>query len=42
MSKSEPQYMQRKLCVVMMDSVAETPWLNGKIRLARECASARS
>ncbi len=30
--------MQRKVCVVMMDSVAETPWLNGKIRVARECA----
>jgi hypothetical protein len=40
MSKSEPQYMQRKDCVVMMERVAVTPWLNGKRRVARECARA--
>ena len=30
--------MQRKVCVARIESVADTPWLNGKIRVARECA----
>ena len=40
MSKSEPQYMQRNFWVAMIERVAETPWLNGKIRVARECGRA--
>ncbi|TAG10544.1 MAG: hypothetical protein EAZ42_03325 [Verrucomicrobia bacterium] len=34
-SKVEPQYMQRKRWEKMIDSIADTPWLNGKMRVAR-------
>ena len=39
-SKSEPQYMQRNVCVAMIESVAVTPWLKGKTRVALACGRA--